>query len=525
MIGLLALRTLGNRPRRTAFLLFGFGIAVGVMIVLLSIGEAVLEQARDKDLVGGGDVVLLPDGIDVEVLKVGGATGMYFALDNARFLFRQVLSGPRFAPHLEAVAAPRWPNEPPAPPLAAASPMLVNKVVYVRRHGDTAPARRAQATGVIPSLDRAVRAASPPHDQEHDAGPAAADWQDSPADLMWMEPPVDSLYSAHDRFHRPDPDLPHLDRWGEWLYFNFTQIGTGVHGFLSLIAGGDPTRGTARAMPLLQIVRPGRAPQRFQGDMPLVSGDVAFDRLDLRFGRGTRAAFRDGEYHLALDWPSPNGAVRGELRVRPARDIDFPPFTIHASRRFVSGYTVPAAYAWMSGWIEAGGERLELDDAPAYHDHNWGTWRDVHWDWGTASDGDHALFYGRVQHPELRPGSWSQGIFLLVTRARRSGARGGFVGLLRPDSIAYAWEAAGRLPGEPLRVPAGFEMRADSVRVAFETESVVANPPHEEDAERVFVQLRGRYRVDLGGGSRFEAGGFAEVFVPRKHHGRPEGRP
>ena len=40
------------------------------MITLLSIGEAVLEQSRDKDLVGGGDLVLLPEGVDVEVAKV-----------------------------------------------------------------------------------------------------------------------------------------------------------------------------------------------------------------------------------------------------------------------------------------------------------------------------------------------------------------------------------------------------------------------------------------------------------------------
>ena len=91
MIGLLAWRTLTDRPRRTGFFLVGFGISVGVMITLLSVGEAVLQQARDKDLVGGGDLVLLPEGVDVEVMKVGGATGMFYAIDNARFVYRQVM--------------------------------------------------------------------------------------------------------------------------------------------------------------------------------------------------------------------------------------------------------------------------------------------------------------------------------------------------------------------------------------------------------------------------------------------------
>ena len=80
MIGLLARRTLTDRPRRTLLLLGGFGLSVGVMIVLLSIGQAVLEQARDKDVIGGGDVVVVPEGVDTEVMKIGGATGMFFSI-------------------------------------------------------------------------------------------------------------------------------------------------------------------------------------------------------------------------------------------------------------------------------------------------------------------------------------------------------------------------------------------------------------------------------------------------------------
>ena len=57
------------------------------MIVLLSIGEALLTQARDEKLVGGGDVTVLPEGIDVEVLKTGGLGGMFFSIDHARFVY------------------------------------------------------------------------------------------------------------------------------------------------------------------------------------------------------------------------------------------------------------------------------------------------------------------------------------------------------------------------------------------------------------------------------------------------------
>ena len=104
MIALLALRNLVLRPWRSAFLLFGYSLGVAVMIVLLSIGEALLAQARDEKLVGGGDVTVLPEGIDVEVLKTGGLGGMFFSIDHARFIYRQLLAAPRLAPFVDAVA-------------------------------------------------------------------------------------------------------------------------------------------------------------------------------------------------------------------------------------------------------------------------------------------------------------------------------------------------------------------------------------------------------------------------------------
>ena len=104
MIGLLALRNLVLRPWRSALLLLGYSLGVAVMIVLLSIGEALLAQARDEKLVGGGDVTVLPEGIDVEVLKTGGLGGMFFSIDHARFVYAQLLAAPRLAPFVDAVA-------------------------------------------------------------------------------------------------------------------------------------------------------------------------------------------------------------------------------------------------------------------------------------------------------------------------------------------------------------------------------------------------------------------------------------
>jgi hypothetical protein len=73
----LAVRNFLYKPWRSALLFVGFGTGVAVMIVLLSIGEAMVTQAQDERLVGGGDVTVLPEGIDIEVMKTGGLGGLY----------------------------------------------------------------------------------------------------------------------------------------------------------------------------------------------------------------------------------------------------------------------------------------------------------------------------------------------------------------------------------------------------------------------------------------------------------------
>jgi hypothetical protein len=534
MIGMLAHRTLGDRPRRTAMLLLGLGIAVGVMITLLSIGEAVLIQAQDKNLVGGGDVLVLPAGIDVEVMKIGGSTGMYAMLDNARFLYRQILSGPRFAASLESLQPPDA-----ALPLAAASPGLIEKVLYVRKISATAPAPldrdpggasatpapvKVIAHGFIPSLDVAV--AGPTTEFLHQGIP----WEDSPADRMWVDPPVDSLYNEMDRFHLPARGQGDLDRWAEWLYFNFTDPVTGTFGYVSTIVGNDIEAGLGRGGPLLQIKRPGEPPRKFSVEVPVGAEDISLERVDLRLGDVASAMFRDGAYRVALYWRDAEGPVQADLFVRPVLDLYYPPFLIHESEHFLSGYTVPALRTRVSGSIRVPGLALELQDAPGYHDHNWGTWRSVSWEWGTASSPEYALLYGRVQHPEIDPGRSGAGYFLMLSQARSATQRGGSLGLFRPREITYAWRDTTGMTGNPARVPTDVRLQAiqenpltgdaemaDRMQVRLDVQEISSTEPREGE-ELVFLQLQGRYTVEarIGGREiRFSTPGFAEVFVPQ----------
>ena len=104
MISLLALRNLTYRPWRSLLLFLGYGLGVAVMITLLSIGEALLTQARDEKLVGGGNITVLPEGLDVEVMKTGGLGGLFFSIDHSRFIYRQILASPRLAGVVRAVS-------------------------------------------------------------------------------------------------------------------------------------------------------------------------------------------------------------------------------------------------------------------------------------------------------------------------------------------------------------------------------------------------------------------------------------
>src|SRR5687767_13345066 len=139
MIVLLALRNLMYRPWRSVFLLAGYGVGVAVMIVLLSIGEALLIQARDERLVGGGEITVLPEGIDVEVMKTGGLGGLFFSIGNAGFIHRQLLASPRLRDVVRAV-----------------SPQIEDKLLYLRVNGREFP---VSAVGEVPSATQAVGAA------------------------------------------------------------------------------------------------------------------------------------------------------------------------------------------------------------------------------------------------------------------------------------------------------------------------------------------------------------------------------
>ena len=352
MIARLALRDLAHHPRRSAFLLFGYGLGVGVMIVLLAIGEALLTQARDEKLVGGGAITVLPEGLDVEVMKTGGVGGLYFSIDRARFVYRQLLAAPRLADAVTAV-----------------SPQIDGKLLYLRTPTAEYPVR---GLGEIPSRSTIVG-----------AGPAAVagTWRDDDGDRRWIAPTPEELYSEIDHFHLPPEDLEHADSWGEWHYFNVISEDRQRWAFISFIIGGDIPDGEWGGQVAITVREQGKRTRRFASTSE--PADIRFSTADpnLRIGESTVRLLPDGRYAVrarAREEGGP-GRVSVDLVVSPAPRAYFPGTTL-ASGAFTSGYAVAALRADASGTLCVDRACERLDGVQAYHDHNWGVWRGVTWE-------------------------------------------------------------------------------------------------------------------------------------------------
>jgi hypothetical protein len=488
VLTILAFRHLLVRKVRSLFLLFGFSLGVGVMIVLLSVGEAMLDQSRDVSLVGGGEVTVLPQGIDVEAMRTGGLSGMYFGIDRARFLTRQVVGGPRQVELIRTV-----------------SPVIEGKLLYLR-HGDQAVAVRAG--GEIPSRARAVGSG---------LDIRSGRWEDSPGDSAYIAPTHQQLYDELDRFHLPAlPD----STWGEWHYFNLVT-GPDEWWYITFLVGGKVSLSRAARtnawggqLLITHRRRDGRY-ERF--NVPVSASQIELDtaRADLRLGE-SRVRQRHGKYQLRARARGNTGALRIDVNLVPAPNRYFPPVELRDDA-LLSGYTVPALEATASGTICMGSRCRRFSQAPAYHDHNWGVWRDVTWEWGAARGSHLNLLYGGVYGPERNQGAESRtaasAFFLTVIDSL------GVKQVLRFGRIDYEGSraVAGATRG---KAPASFSLvasrEADTVRLDVQVFDALATEMTASKFKRIFLQMRGRFTVagSVAGKVIADSGtGFFETYV------------
>ena len=456
MIGRLAFRSLTAHPVRSVVLAAGFGAGVAVMAILLGVAEVVLQQAQAPALVGGGDVVIrMNPQVPARLLLAGTLQA-----DALRMRVR--------------VAAPAHTRE-----------------LYLLRKDRVVP---VAARGGIPSHERALG------DEET---ARIDDWQDSPADVAWTNAAPADVLRQVDRFH-PIPDAPEwADSWAEWLYFNGRA--KDARFYLTFLVGPRTSRGTRPAGVRLQLERKGRL-ETYSSASELTDADVE-SAPDLKIGASS-VRLEGTQYRLHLDLADAQGRrAVGDLLLEATPGRLVPPVELGGARGWRTGYVVPVMSGALAGTIALDDGAVELDGGSGYHDHNWGFWEGVSWQWGQVHHGDLSLVYGRVLPP---------------ADAADPERLPGFVGALGPDGpIAYATNVTitetNDANGRPQTVTVRARGSALDVTLRFAVASAVttrtAQGPLGSGLD--FLQLRGEYRVSGRAGTQmidFTAPGVAETF-------------
>lgn len=476
MIGRLALRSLTTHPVRSAVLAAGFGTGVAVMAILLGVAAVVLEQAQAPALVGGGDVIVrLSPGVPARLL-LSGTLQSEALRDRVR------------------VAAPAH---------------TADLYLFTKRPDDS-PSRagvRVAARGGIPSLERAL--GDPETTQ-------VAAWRDTEDDIAWIRETPEHALRQIDRFHKV-PDAPEwADSWAEWLYFN--GHADSARFYLTFLVGPRGPDGLRPAGVRLQLERAGKT-ETFSASASLTEDEVS-RAPDLTIG-ASRVRLDGMQYRIHLDLNGTGGRrVIGNLTLDATPGRLVPPLEIAGARGWRTGYVVPVMAGRLGGTLlvtRAGAspaspnrsvstERLSLDGGTGYHDHNWGFWEGVTWQWGQVQHEGLSFIYGRIFPP---------------ANAADPERIPGFVGALGPDGpLGYATDVriseTNDAAGRPRRIAIRARGAALDLTMTFDASSVIVSRMTQGRGQDVdFYQMRGAYTVTGRAGRlaiAFTAPGSAETF-------------
>lgn len=451
-----AWRSLVTRPVRTALLAAGFGFGIAVMADLLGVGSVMLEQAHAPALSGGGDLVV---------------SGPFGSIESARFIMSSVLAASDLKGRI-----------------AAASPSKDARLFLMTPGGAVAVA----AHGGIPSLEQSVG------DPEV-SGIAA--WTDDSGDARWSRPDEGDVLRAMDRFH-PIPEVPErMSSWSEWLYFNGRSRDGGVRLYLTFLVGPRAATSLRRMAGVrLQLERDGHS-SNYSARGEVEEASLLAHAPDLEIA-GNKVRLEGLSYHLTLALDG----LKGELVLDAAAGQAVPPGAIHGANGWVTGYVVPVLTGRLRGTLETPRETLTLNDATGYHDHNWGFWAGVSWQWGQVAYEDVSIVYGRVFPP---------------SDAADAARIPGFLAVLgREGPLAFSTDVIID-DHDPGRVDVRARGKTVDLHLTLDVEETVrtkmAMTRLPTGQAMSFVQLGGMYRVSgrvADRGVDFTARGAAETFRP-----------
>jgi hypothetical protein len=314
----------------------------------------------------------------------------------------------------------------------------------------------------------------------------------------------------------------------EWLHFVVHAEGMDLLVNFSVVDDTRIDHDTTRELPRIVVLVRDRG---WDGAIELFATgecEIARDRIRLRYG-DNRVEFRDGVFYL-----------HGRLRHRPIRfDLALRPLVVPApcnnirlelDRRPINWMVVPRLVA--HGSVEIHGRVHRIDDAPAYHDHNWGHFQwggDFAWEWGFAlpvvRENPWSVVYVRLSN-RTRTRCYKQGLFLwhgesIARVLREFDMRVTLEGLLRTGSLFKLPGVMNVIdPGCDADVPRVVECRAegggDVAEFRFEAEDVaqVCIPNDtDDDGLTIINEVSGRmvangvvggHRLSLEGPGMFE---------------------
>src|SRR5262249_29155771 len=157
--------------------------------------------------------------------------------------------------------------------------------------------------------------------------------------------------------------------------------------YLTFMTGPEISPGRRSVSVRLQLERDGEL-SAYSTRGEAGSREIVETAPDLTIG-GSSVRLVGTDYRIAIDMPAADGGrrVTGTIVVHANPDRAVPPFALQGTGGWVSGYTVPVMGGTMDGELRIAGSSsgaataLDLTGS-AYHDHNWGFWDGVSWQWG-----------------------------------------------------------------------------------------------------------------------------------------------
>jgi hypothetical protein len=185
---------------------------------------------------------------------------------------------------------------------------------------------------------------------------------------------------AFDMLRPPAPFDPSAVAYKDWLHLNILDHDSGAIGLVNTSLHGSPRdpRSLALGTALVHVPDDG-----WMGNVEVRSlRDIRFGLTNVSLASVAvaidhRAGLALASAHFPDDRLS--ATIRAEARSE-ALDIELP---LPLGTGWISWYVVPRLEP--HGSLVAGGRRIDLQRASAYHDHNWGRWHwgdDFGWEWG-----------------------------------------------------------------------------------------------------------------------------------------------